>query len=170
MDTVTRGWLIYQLTDSVVQLGLAHTVITSVTRDDLPDGGSAIFAENVANPDLMASIAQYAIIVFAVIAAVEKVAPAVVTIRSSGGGLLGSEEGTGSGVIYDADGWIHQQVDCQALFGRASVQAEDVAVSLHEPDLLVCAHAAQGWNVTIASTWPDLSSGISAAGAAWANV
>ena len=42
----------------------------------------------------------------AVIAAVEKVAPAVVTIRSSGGGLLGTGEGTGSGVIYDADGWI----------------------------------------------------------------
>ena len=42
----------------------------------------------------------------AVIAAVEKVAPAVVTIRSSGGGLLGAAEGTGSGVIYDPDGWI----------------------------------------------------------------
>ena len=42
----------------------------------------------------------------AVIAAVEKVAPAVVTIRSTGGGLLGTEQGTGSGVIYDADGWI----------------------------------------------------------------
>ena len=42
----------------------------------------------------------------AVIAAVEKVAPAVVTIRSSGGGPLGTGTGTGSGVIYDADGWI----------------------------------------------------------------
>ena len=41
----------------------------------------------------------------AVITAVNKVTPAVVTIRASGG-LLGSANGTGSGFIYDADGWI----------------------------------------------------------------
>ena len=41
----------------------------------------------------------------AVIEAVNKVTPAVVTIRASGG-LLGSANGTGSGFIYDADGWI----------------------------------------------------------------
>jgi serine protease Do len=42
----------------------------------------------------------------AVIEAVNRVAPAVVTIRTSGGGLLGTQSGTGSGVIYDAAGWI----------------------------------------------------------------
>jgi len=42
----------------------------------------------------------------AVIAAVDQVTPAVVTIQSSGGGVLGSASGTGSGFIYDADGWI----------------------------------------------------------------
>ncbi|MBA2631774.1 MAG: trypsin-like peptidase domain-containing protein [Chloroflexi bacterium] len=42
----------------------------------------------------------------AVISAVEKVAPAVVTIRSSGGGLLDATNGTGSGFIYHPDGWI----------------------------------------------------------------
>ncbi|MGH2416877.1 MAG: S1C family serine protease [Candidatus Limnocylindria bacterium] len=42
----------------------------------------------------------------AVIAAVEKVTPAVVTIRASGGGIFGSESGTGSGFIYDPNGWI----------------------------------------------------------------
>lgn len=42
----------------------------------------------------------------AVIAAVEKVTPAVVTIRSTGGGLLGTADGTGSGFIYHPDGWI----------------------------------------------------------------
>jgi S1-C subfamily serine protease len=41
----------------------------------------------------------------AVIAAVEKVTPAVVTIRSSGGGFL-PQSGTGSGVVYHSDGWI----------------------------------------------------------------
>ena len=38
----------------------------------------------------------------AVIDAVNEVAPAVVLISTSGGGLLGGESGTGSGVIYDA--------------------------------------------------------------------
>ncbi len=33
-----------RLADAVVQLGLAHTVITSVTRDDLPDQGASQFA------------------------------------------------------------------------------------------------------------------------------
>jgi lipoic acid synthetase len=33
-----------RLADAVVQLGLAHTVITSVTRDDLPDQGAEQFA------------------------------------------------------------------------------------------------------------------------------
>jgi serine protease Do len=42
----------------------------------------------------------------AVIAAVEQVTPAVVTITASGGGLLGTAEGTGSGVIFDPNGWI----------------------------------------------------------------
>jgi len=42
----------------------------------------------------------------AVIEAVDEVTPAVVTIQSSGGGVLGSASGTGSGFIYDPDGWI----------------------------------------------------------------
>lgn len=32
---------------AVARLGLTHTVITSVNRDDQPDGGSAIFAETI---------------------------------------------------------------------------------------------------------------------------
>ncbi len=43
----------------------------------------------------------------AVITAVDRVAPAVVTIRTSGaGGLFGGSSGTGSGFIYHPDGWI----------------------------------------------------------------
>jgi len=42
----------------------------------------------------------------AVIEAVDKVTPTVVTIQTAGGGLLGAASGTGSGFIYDPDGWI----------------------------------------------------------------
>ena len=43
----------------------------------------------------------------AVIDAVANVTPAVVTIQASGGGgLLGAASGTGSGFIYDSNGWI----------------------------------------------------------------
>jgi lipoic acid synthetase len=36
-----------RLAEAVEKIGLRHIVITSVTRDDLPDGGSAIFAETI---------------------------------------------------------------------------------------------------------------------------
>ena len=36
-----------RLAEAVVELGLVHVVITSVTRDDLPDGGAAHFAATV---------------------------------------------------------------------------------------------------------------------------
>jgi serine protease Do len=42
----------------------------------------------------------------AVIEAVEEVAPAVVLIQTTSGGVFGGAQGTGSGVIYDSDGWI----------------------------------------------------------------
>src|SRR6266516_3218159 len=36
-----------RLARAVQQIGLKHIVITSVTRDDLPDGGAAIYAETI---------------------------------------------------------------------------------------------------------------------------
>jgi len=42
----------------------------------------------------------------AVISAVDKVTPAVVTILTNAGGVLGGTSGTGSGFIYDARGFI----------------------------------------------------------------
>ena len=36
-----------RLAEAVERIGLRHIVITSVTRDDLPDGGAAIFAETI---------------------------------------------------------------------------------------------------------------------------
>jgi serine protease Do len=56
----------------------------------------------------------------AVIDAVNRVAPAVVLIQTStGDGLFGGGQGTGSGVIYDSDGWIltnrHVAEDAETL-------------------------------------------------------
>ena len=42
----------------------------------------------------------------AVITAVDKVTPAVVTIQTSGGGFLGGVSGTGSGLIFDSSGFV----------------------------------------------------------------
>jgi lipoic acid synthetase len=36
-----------RVADAVAQLGLAHAVITSVARDDVPDGGAGIFAATI---------------------------------------------------------------------------------------------------------------------------
>jgi serine protease Do len=55
----------------------------------------------------------------AVIDAVNRVAPAVVLIQTSSGELFGGGQGTGSGVIYDSDGWIltnrHVAEDAETL-------------------------------------------------------
>jgi lipoic acid synthetase len=37
----------HRLAEAVEKIGLRHIVITSVTRDDLPDGGAGIFAETI---------------------------------------------------------------------------------------------------------------------------
>ena len=36
-----------RVADAVAALGLRHAVVTSVTRDDLPDGGAGVFAETI---------------------------------------------------------------------------------------------------------------------------
>jgi lipoic acid synthetase len=36
-----------RIVEAVKKLGLTHVVITSVTRDDLPDGGASVFAETI---------------------------------------------------------------------------------------------------------------------------
>ena len=61
----------------------------------------------------------------AVLTAVEKVMPATVKIQSTINGVLGSEQGTGSGFIFDPDGWI--------LTNRHVVQdADQISVTLND--------------------------------------
>ena len=36
-----------RVADAIQSLGLRHAVITSVNRDELPDGGASIFAETI---------------------------------------------------------------------------------------------------------------------------
>jgi lipoic acid synthetase len=37
----------YRIAECIIELGLKHVVITSVTRDDLPDGGAKVFSNTV---------------------------------------------------------------------------------------------------------------------------
>jgi serine protease Do len=94
---------------------LSAVAVTNLV--DQPSGnGDGIAAETPgdATPVSEVRIAESS----AVIDAVNDVAPAVVLISTSGG-LLGSETGTGSGVIYDASGWIltnrHVVEDAESL-------------------------------------------------------
>ena len=81
---------------------LSSVAVSNFLREPaLPTGNSAVEtpeANNVSDVRIDESSA--------VIAAVQRVAPAVVTIQTSGGGLLGAGQGTGSGFIYHPDGWI----------------------------------------------------------------
>ena len=81
---------------------LSSVAVSNLLREPtFPTGDSAIEtpgANNVSDVRIDESSA--------VIAAVEKVTPAVVTIQASGSGFLGATEGTGSGFIYHPDGWI----------------------------------------------------------------
>jgi serine protease Do len=81
---------------------LSAVAVANLVREPAVPTGSGITesptADNVSDVRIDESSA--------VIAAVEKVAPAVVTITASGGGFLGTTGGTGSGFIYHPDGWI----------------------------------------------------------------
>jgi S1-C subfamily serine protease len=94
--------------------GLSAVAITNLLPPPALDGDAADetpLADTVSNVRIDESSA--------VIDAVERVAPSVVTIEGRGGGLLGGGVGTGSGLIFDANGWIltnrHVVADAQSL-------------------------------------------------------
>jgi S1-C subfamily serine protease len=80
---------------------LSAAAVANMMRDEAPvpttaadtPGGSAISDVRIDESS-------------AVITAVERVAPAVVTIQVQTGGIFGGAEGSGSGFIYDSAGWI----------------------------------------------------------------
>jgi serine protease Do len=85
----------------IVSGGLSAAAVSNALRQQAAPSGQVDTtpqADNVSDVRIDESSA--------VIEAVNKVTPAVVTIQSTGGGLLGTESGTGSGFIYEADGWI----------------------------------------------------------------
>ena len=85
----------------VLSGALSAVAVSNVVREEEPPTGQVAAtpdADNVSDVRIDESSA--------VIEAVDQVTPAVVTIQSSGGGLLGSASGTGSGFIYDPNGWI----------------------------------------------------------------
>jgi serine protease Do len=87
----------------LVSGGLSAVAVTNLLDDPPAGGGDGVAVESPpTQPVSDVRIDESS----AVIEAVNRVAPAVVTIRTSGGGLLGTQSGTGSGVIYDAEGWI----------------------------------------------------------------
>ena len=81
--------------------GLSAVAVTNLVPRAPTDGG-AVDETPVANPVSNVRIDESS----AVIEAVARVGPAVVLISAEGGGLLGAGTGTGSGFIFDADGWI----------------------------------------------------------------
>jgi len=86
----------------IVSGGLSAAAVSNLMREPAPLGqvtsSPTPELDNVSDVRIVESSA--------VINAVGQVAPAVVTIQTAQGGVFGSTSGTGSGVIYHADGWI----------------------------------------------------------------
>jgi serine protease Do len=82
---------------------LSAVAVTNLVGDDSGQpGGVATETPGDADPVSEVRIEESN----AVIEAVAEVAPAVVLIQTRTGGVFGGADGTGSGVIYDSDGWI----------------------------------------------------------------
>jgi serine protease Do len=89
-----------------VVAGIVSGSLSAVAVSNLIDGGSTTGGQVVAETPDADQVSEVRIEESnAVITATNKVAPAVVTITTTTGGLI-SGSGTGSGVIYDANGWI----------------------------------------------------------------
>ncbi len=77
---------------------LSATAVSNLIQPPASTAGTGAVASNATQVRVLESSS--------VIDAVKKVAPAVVTIYSVGGGAVGNVSGTGSGFIFDANGWI----------------------------------------------------------------
>jgi S1-C subfamily serine protease len=104
---IRRGLGAFRVIAIAVVAGILSGALSAVAVLNLADepasgGGAAVDASPPTNPVSDVRIDESS----AVIEAAARVAPAVVTIETSGGGLLGGGRGTGSGVIYESSGWI----------------------------------------------------------------
>ena len=89
-----------------VVAGILSGALSAVAVSNMIDAPAATIGDVASSPDAD-NVSDVRIEESsAVIEAVDKVTPAVVTIQTVGGGLLGSASGTGTGFIYDTDGWI----------------------------------------------------------------
>ena len=113
--------LVIALVAGILSGAFSAVAVTSMLGD--ANGGSpapAVESPGEADPVSDVRIDESS----AVIQAVDRVNPAVVTVGTTGG-LLGTAAGTGSGVIFDANGWI--------LTNRHVVEdASTVTVTLHD--------------------------------------
>ncbi len=102
---VRRGPGVAAVIAIAVVVGILSGALSAVAVTNLssrPAIGGSSDESAIANPVSDVRIDESS----AVIDAVDDVAPAVVTIRARGGGVLGTGNGTGSGFIFDASGWI----------------------------------------------------------------
>jgi serine protease Do len=96
---------------------LSATAVSNLLRPQTAPGASAPVATNVNQVHMDESSA--------VISAVKKVAPAVVTIYSQGSGALNNATGTGSGFIFDPNGWILTNRHVVSGAQKLTVQLQD---------------------------------------------
>jgi 2-alkenal reductase len=86
----------------IVAGAFSAVAVTNLMPDPVADTPAGAVDSPDANPVSDVRIDESS----AVITAVDKITPAVVTIQSRGGGFLGATAGTGSGFIFDARGFI----------------------------------------------------------------
>ncbi|MDQ6683113.1 MAG: trypsin-like peptidase domain-containing protein [Chloroflexota bacterium] len=103
--TVRRGPSLLTIVAVALVVGLASGGFSALAVADLirpQSGGAAIAGAAASGAAAAVRIDESS----AVISAVQKVAPSVVTIVTQSNGLFGSGQGSGSGFIFDANGWI----------------------------------------------------------------
>ena len=111
----------------VLSGGLSAAAVSSLLRDGTTNGGApSQVLPGSTNVSQQVHIDESS----AVISAVDKVMPAVVTIAStSGGGILGGgASGVGSGFVYDTNGWILTNKHVVDGAEKLTVQLNDTRV------------------------------------------
>ncbi len=86
----------------IVSGSLSAVAVTNLVEDPAARPGTLATEQPDANPVSEVRIDESS----AVIEAIDRTAPAVVLVSTRSDGIFGSGTGTGSGVIFDPDGWV----------------------------------------------------------------